>query len=179
MSARSLLLVMKGAIVAVWVALIVFVACGSITEMPLSAGVATRTRLVSILPEGWAFFTRDPRESSKSVYLRENGHWVRHSQAQSRVWLGLKRNDRVEGAEIEKLMSLVPASKHFKCEGSLDACLANPKLPVARVVNPMLVRSLAGEVVIASAQPVPWAWSAARDRVYMPSDVVKLNVIWK
>lgn len=179
MSTGSLLLVVKAAIVAVWVALVIFVACGSITEMPLSAGLTTRARLVSILPEGWAFFTRDPREASKSVYVRENGHWVRHSQAQSRVWLGLKRDDRVEGAEIEKLMSLVPESKHFHCDGSLDACLANPKLPVARVVNPMRVRSLAGEVVIASAQPVPWAWSAARDQVFMPSDVVKLNVIWK
>jgi antimicrobial peptide system SdpA family protein len=179
---QILMRVTKGAILAMWSALLLFVVAGSIAGMPLSLGQANRSRLLTVLPEGWAFFTRDPREATPRIFVRdESGHWVAHGQGESRVanWLGLKRDNRVTGIELEKLMAKVPKAKHVHCEGELDKCLATQKVPVARVVDEMLVKTLKGEIVVAAAEPVPWAWSASRSEINMPSDVVKLNVIWK
>jgi antimicrobial peptide system SdpA family protein len=170
----------KAAVVTAWALLLLFVALGSLGDSPLRLGKRERMRLLSVLPEGWAFFTRNPREPMPTIYVRRDGRWVMSdSRAPLTTWFGVKRSARGEGVELGRLLESIPKSAHVRCEGELNACLAAHDVPAVAVVNRARVRSIAGEIIVAQAEPIPWAWSESRAQIQMPTDVVKLDVKWK
>jgi sporulation delaying protein A len=180
MGSHILLRAAKGAVVVTWALLLLFVARGSIPDSPLRLGNRERMGLLSVLPEGWAFFTRNPREPMPTLYVERDGRWIpREGHSRLGNWLGIKRSGRGEGVELGQLLASVPKSAHLHCEGELNACLATHDLPAVHVVDSARVKSLSGEIIVAEAEPVPWAWSGARANIHMPADIVKIDVTWK
>ena len=132
-------------------------------------------------PQGWAFFTRDPREPVVLSFRRTgDGVWRSASlgeHTQPRFAFGLNRRWRVQGVEMGLLLAALRQRSNVwsECGDELARCL-EAALPAATIVNVSPEPTLCGAVGLARREIVPWAWSHAQDALTMPSQVVRLVV---
>ena len=114
------------------------------------------------LPQGWNFFTRDPREPAERFYLRDgDGSWVDATLGpnMSRPSLfGLGRRARAQLVESAILIYDIPAREFHECHGAVEHCLEG--IDSDRVVaNPSPEPTLCGTIGFSFREPVPWAWA--------------------
>lgn len=136
-----------------------------------------RPALRVLLPQGWAFFTRSPREERYYTYRKEVDGWSvaslgPHSEAGN--LFGLDRRSRAQGVELGLLHGVIPGGAWHKCAEHPLRCL-DGVTPIS-VSNRSPAPTLCGEIGIALQEPVPWAWSSARAELTMPSRVVRLEI---
>ncbi|MET7426456.1 SdpA family antimicrobial peptide system protein [Dactylosporangium sp. NPDC005555] len=145
-------------------------------DLPYEAAVEEPVRVA--LPQGWAFFTRDPRGADLLVYTRGgDGRWhdaLLSPHAEPRNLFGLARASRAQGVELGLLTGAVPEDGWTGCQADPGPCLERlTPLPAA---NRARRTTLCGDVGLAQRVPVPWAWSRSGDQVVMPSTVARLAV---
>lgn len=139
-------------------------------ELPL----AKRTQAQLLMPEGWAFFTRSPREPWVHVYAREldadgaeGAAWVEISApplSHASNLFGLRRETRREGLESGIVIAALAEEAWAPCRlPELSTCLARASV-VERIDNPSATPSLCGEVALVSYAAVPFAWIRNRPR---------------
>jgi sporulation delaying protein A len=135
--------------------------------------------LQALVPQGWGFFTRDPREPRLLPFRREAGAWQAANEGPNgEPWnaLGLNRAARGQGVELGLIETAVPTSAWKPCDGDIAGCLDQQSSPT-RVANPTPSPTLCGDVGLAQRDVVPWAWAASvPDETGMPSKVVRLTV---
>ena len=130
-------------------------------------------------PQGWAFFTRDPREKHVIPFIQDGSrNWRSGSLAPYFQWkyaFGLNRRPRAQGVELGILLALIPRAPWHQCSDDIATCIR--KLPVdAEVRNESPIPSLCGRVALVSQEPMPWAWASVGDREPVPSEIVSLQV---
>jgi len=144
-------------------------------QLPYEQSLSTSFRLV--LPQGWAFFTRSPREPDVVPYRHADGRWqpaLRTPNAEPRNLFGLSRRARSQGVEIGLLAGELRGADWRPCADAPTDCL--DLAPSVIVHNASLLPTLCGEVGLVSQQPLPWAWSGAREQTIMPSTVARLEI---
>jgi antimicrobial peptide system SdpA family protein len=161
---------------AVWSVLALFVLSGSVEDSPLRASARTRLNLLALCPQGWSFFTRDPREPVDRVYRRQGTALAYSSVANGSLanLLGLRRAARAINVELAGLLAGVPEGRWRDCRQAVEKCV-EPGADAIVVENRALVRSLCGELVIERRPPVPWAWSGSPRPVDMPARILLLR----
>lgn len=147
------------------------------TAISLPLYAQARQVVHPIVPEGWAFFTRNPREERIYPYVLRDGHWVNvHStpHAEPDHAFGLNRISRSQGVEVGELFGLVPSGSWTSCESrDVDRCLsAATPLLTTRNVSPD--PTICGQVALIRQEPVPWAW--ARSATVMPMKYARMVV---
>lgn len=165
----------KWTIVFGWTVLIVLLLRAFMPDNPLRIRRSVKDDLTLLAPEGWVFFTRDPREASDRVFRLTTPcceEMTVPNGAASNLY-GLKRDARAFGVEMAPLMAQIPRSGWRECRGDIAACAA--AAPPIALSNASAARRLCGEVVIQRQRPVPWAWSRGRD-VRAPYALAHLNV---
>jgi len=164
---------------AAWLLVVGYVAHGGLPFNPIKLPYASEIRISRWVPQGWAFFTRNPREDDTLLFERSaTGHWVSAMaapHAQSRNVFGLNRKSRAQQIEMAVLFYEVPEDAWGVCESAPQACLANATVSDT-VENTSPRPTLCGDVGIARQPPVPWAWSASAGSITMPSKVARLKV---
>lgn len=168
----------KVALAVFWAGIILFVLKSSVPEHPLRSSRAVQRNLIAITPQGWSFFTRDPREAVDRVYRRIDGDWIHATVANSsaRNFFGLKRDARALNVELASLLTEIPRKKWRGCRSSLTNCLEAKPVEAVSVENESLMQSLCGDILVERRPPVPWAWSKRTQRIRMPSRLIQLNV---
>lgn len=165
-------------------ALIVVAAHPATTFNPTKASVlgAGSNRIVSayqlLLPEGFAFFTRDPREPDIQRFQRSGGTWESvalgpHSRPSN--LFGLNRHSRTQGVEYALLLKEYPLDRWSECDVDPKTCLDRVAVTDS-IANPDPRPTLCGTVGFVRQEPVPWAWSASLDSIEMASQILKLHV---
>jgi sporulation delaying protein A len=148
----------------------------NVIELPGEA--VARRDLPYVVPEGWAFFTRDAREERILLFRRAVDGWHPANlgpHAEARNIFGLDRASRAQGVELALLISGVGAEDWTSCEMAPIDCVAHAAF--ARSVDNVSPRpSLCGDVGVALQEPVPWVWASAGGSVTMPSRVIRLSV---
>ena len=179
MRSQLLLLLTKIGLTAFWGLVVVLVLFGSVPESPFPWTPEERLTLTALAPEGWAFFTRNPREPVQELYRRRNGEWVPYERANFSVhnWLGMKRLSTIENVELQHLLRKAgPDSTWTQCSDDLQACRRTHELYTVQVKNTTATRRFCDSLLVRKHKPVPWAWSDAASPVVMPSSVVQLNI---
>jgi antimicrobial peptide system SdpA family protein len=144
-------------------------------RLPLEEQVHTQRWL----PQGWAFFTRDPSEARLFAYGRDNdGRWrsrliTPHGRPQNAF--GMDRASRAQGVEVGQLYERLRASAFKPCIGALSACLEKLEASV-RLDNSLPKKTLCGTIAIVKRQPLPWAWSSWEKKTQMPATAARLEV---
>src|SRR4051812_32531054 len=85
----------------------------------------SQTQVLRWAPQGWGFFTRNPREPQIVPFLR-NGHWRSANlgpHAQFKYALGLNRRSRAQGVEMGLLLGKLGIAEWTPCEAELATCL--------------------------------------------------------
>lgn len=126
-------------------------------------GAATRSAVTSILPEGWAFFTKPPNDAEYIPVRSTDGGSTFESQShlpnsRSENWFGLLRAQRAQGPEIANLSGQAShwqacTSKHGNsCYRQIWASLPD------RIQNSSPVPTVCGRAIIMETRPVPWSF---------------------
>jgi antimicrobial peptide system SdpA family protein len=152
----------------------VFVA--ALPATPFTPPGAGRVRAVA--PQGWGFFTRNPRLPSTMPYGRApDGGWRSlHGgpRANPKYLMGLDRQPRAAIMELDLLRAQVPQRYWSACDRDPAACLA--ALPAGpTVVNSFPRHTVCGDVALVDQEVLPWAWHGTRTT--MPSMVVRITSI--
>lgn len=130
----------------------------------------------TLLPQGWAFFTRSPRSPDLAVYaLRPDGQVrdiARGAYAEPRHAFGLDRSARAQATELAMLINGVPESSWQPCRDKTEQCLTQGSGPLRPVSNQTRSPSVCGPAVIARTEPVPWAY-----RDLIPGEVRLTHVV--
>lgn len=140
--------------------------------LPFNAARLSRSTLPSLLvltPEGWGFFTRDPREEDIFPYIRneDTGAWV----LSSRWTFGFGRHGTVVSREAAMHAMKVEADA-TACRSDHSTCLNGVLAKGTEEAIPP--RNLCGDIGLVWQEPVPWAW--AESDVVMPLRVVRFEV---
>lgn len=148
---------------------------------PIRLPFEDRLDMRLILPEGWAFFTRDPREDRMQPYLRgADGQWSTASMTpnfQPKNFFGIDRAARAQGVEMGLLLEAARQVERSACEEEPQVCLGRATVGrTLRNISPS--PSLCGQVGIVFQRAVPWAWSRSSQGkpITMPSKILRLDV---
>lgn len=145
-------------------------------RLPRQGTVAARLWL----PQGWSFFTRDPRSEDTLAFIRDpGGEWRRTPagpHASPPNLLGFRRYTRAQGIEAGLLLTAVPREAWSECADSVLACLDRPAASVPALRNLSPRPSLCGDVALVLQKPLPWAWRASARKIDMPSRLARLRV---
>jgi antimicrobial peptide system SdpA family protein len=167
---------------AAWTAFIFIAAEGALPTNAMDDRLSARDKsnILRLLPEGWSFFTRDPREADPEPFIREPGGGWRRVLQRGRGGivglLGLDRASRGQGVEMGLLTGPVPRHRWTRCDrGAWSSCLSAAPV-LAEVVNPSPQPTLCGNVAIVFRRPVPWAWARSVNLDQMPAEIVRLRV---
>ncbi|HVG60573.1 MAG TPA: SdpA family antimicrobial peptide system protein [Hyalangium sp.] len=147
---------------------------------PIKLPFEDRVDVKLVLPEGWAFFTRDPRDERMMPFQRgEHGGWVAANKTpnfQPQNSFGIDRAARAQGVELGLLLDGVRGEERLSCEEDPLVCLE--RAPVAQARNTSPRPSLCGQVGLVFQKAVPWAWarSSKDKKIIMPSKVMRMDI---
>lgn len=147
-----------------WSSVAVYAVHSSLPPNAMALPLEDKLRVNELLPQGWAFFTRDPEEEDVVAYVRdERGRWqsARTSPIASLATLwGISRSGRGLGIELGMLVSAPSRSAWIRCKigEPSQACLDRAS-PALHIRSEYPRPRLCGDVGLVANRPVPWAWS--------------------
>jgi sporulation delaying protein A len=150
-----------------------------VSDSPIDLGYRRRTVVQALSPQGWAFFTRDPRESWEKVFLVRHGRLEPANPADARgmPWRGAIRGTRNRGIVLSHVIQAVPADAWQECKKSVTACWkAYSATPVPVRVEVHDNTGLCGQALLQKQPTLPWAWRRASGRTHMPSRIALVKI---
>lgn len=146
-------------------------------DVPGAAAVEPHLRAVT--PQGWAFFTRSPREPKLTAWRHDGGAWepaLLGPHAEPRNAFGFDRASRAQPVEAAILNNRVPEKAWIDCgRADLPRCLERPGA-VTRVGSTGPSPTLCGRVALVVREPWPWAWARGAPDGEMPARTARLEV---
>lgn len=170
----SLLTVFWGVIIGY--AVVMSMPYSAINTLPLDT---KRNRIFfrTILPEGFSFFTRDPRELQAELYKIREGVIIPYSRKNStfKNLFGVIKKSRAQNLELGYLLSQIKINDWSKCSGNIDDCR---KKTLTNIIlqNNFKYPLLCGRFIIVIREPVPWAWANGVSRDKLVGDFVEINI---
>lgn len=175
-SGRSVL-----ALAAVWGVAVLYVAEVHVPKNVLSlpGQKQARSTVANVAPQGWAFFTKSPRDVEVLPYRRTaDGTWTSLAltpHSSPRNAFGLDRASRSQGIEISLLLNLAEKKDWKECEEDLTDCLADAR-SARKVKNPSPEATVCGRVALVQEKPVPWAWRDLVNERTTPERYLSMDV---
>lgn len=134
-----------------------------------------REQIQKIVPQGWGFFTRSPRESFIQGYY--DGDIDRPAIAmpptQAVNFFGISRFGRGQPVEMANLVNPLAPSSWTECGPALSDCTQADSLTVT---NEKVGATLCGELLFIQQSPTPWAYRDLSDSETISEKAVKLLV---
>lgn len=172
-SANGLTLI---AIAIFWVTLTLITLLSFVPFNPLSTSYKTKVQTLSLIPQGWGFFTRNPREPQISAYTRIGKKWVLQTFPNATYALGASRKMRVQSGELEMILRPVDDKSWKDDLGSIETLISSNMITL---YNPRNQPLMCGEYLVVSKAPIPWAWSRAQTMTQYPYRYLHIYVICK
>lgn len=177
MDRKTLLFATRAVLGLFWAGAVALVLRG-LTDNPLRLSRDTALNLVAVSPQGWAFFTRSPREAAYHVFRRDGAEWAPYplTNAHPVHAFGASRAPRAKEMELGAVLGTVPG-KHWREGRVLPGVPAGADtLPAVTVTNPAPRPRVCGEFLVQKYAPLPWAWSGSFGSVAQPARSVRLRV---
>lgn len=150
-----------------WLIIIYFVAVTAIPYNPVTIDKGSAFKLKMLLPEGWNFFTRDPREVRTYIYLISKdgslvplSNWPNNSL---RNLMGIKRTARGIGTDYGMILYNVSDSMWSKSTVNEFHKVISEKRPLKREIvtrysDGTNQHFLFGNVLFIQKEILPWSW---------------------
>lgn len=132
----------------------------NVIALPFERPIASAVN--SILPQGWAFFTRSPREEAILVFRKVGDQQWQDTDigpnAEPSNFFGADRRARAQGLERGIITSSVPDDSWRKCHQELEVCLGLQVENSVTVYNPTPNPTMCGPLALVSRSPVPYSY---------------------
>ncbi|MCU0633356.1 MAG: SdpA family antimicrobial peptide system protein [Gemmatimonadaceae bacterium] len=139
----------------------------SVPATPFTTLVRVQPHLISLLPEGWGFFTRDPREPRLMAYQVEGARRTRllsRPSADPHNAFGWLKQSRLVAPEAAHLVARLDDTSWGACPPGEGGCVQHVdamRSPPDTLVNPTVAPQLCGELLLVREAPLPFAWRHA------------------
>ncbi len=147
-----------------WVSVIVVVLLSALPRNPVSLPYVQKLMVKTFVPEGWNFFTRNPREELIYLYKKNQANeWVRDPNSfngNAVNYYGMKRNARALAAEYGLLFTN-NKMQWIACDSTATTCYERDSSFV-KVNNQLRYPLLCGQYLFVLKEPLPWAWSSSK-----------------
>ncbi len=133
----------------------------------------------SLLPQGWAFFTKNPREAELYLYAQDRlGSWKSYDLqiASPSKFFGLIRTNRRIYFDLGKVSQEIPDKAWADCTSRPENCFDSERELIS-LTAPESLAQLCGPVGLVVRKPVPWAWYKSRPSTVVKSKIVRLNLL--
>ncbi len=165
---------------AVWLIILFVIIDSSANFNPIQTPHKVRSSAFSISPQGWGFFTRNPREDMSDIYAIAEDKQLKKMilpNASAKYFYGFNRGIRFGGSRLGVFMEQVP-EKQWKNFNDFYSIILD-SVPVVAVSNPYKTKIFFDNTsyLITLTKRVPWAWSKHKKSEDMPlkAVIVKVN----
>lgn len=126
---------------------------------PMSPSVDEQNLFKTIYPQGWGFFSKNPREEMINVYEMESfKQAVSWPNNNIKNFFGLYRFGRAQGIELGYLIDQIPPSiKWITCNEALSTCFGKISTKL-KLNNDFSYATLCGSLGLTKETVLPWAW---------------------
>jgi len=134
----------------------------------------------TLLPQGWAFFTRSPREAQVLIYksdYNKNFKEVNQRHSSYKNIFGLNRQASKMIAELQFIKKEINDTLYTKTEWNYQANnFGLIPTSVIDVKNQFKDPLLCGEYLLVFQKSIPWAWSKNIEKIKMPSKIIRIKI---
>ena len=163
--------------------IILFSMISSLPESTIRISNIQKAKTASYIPEGWAFFTKNPQEEDILAYKYQESQKPTYqlitipTGSVSNAF-GLNRKVRMLAQEMGVMQKYIPDSCWFTINGSLqnnDSIIINSliKILIPKVSN---YPYLSGTYIFQKIAPIPWSWYKTFNRNTQKSEIVIVDV---
>lgn len=165
-------------VVSFWLIINIFLI--TVKGNPIEITNEVDSRVFNFIPQGWAFFTRDPREAQITIYKIENDSILKPYPQRHSSFInlfGLKRTSSKVLTELQLLKLKAPDSLYSDVKWNYQINrFAKFTAKDYEYKNEIFDPILLGNFIIVYQKPVPWAWSKSIKKIKMPSKVIRLKI---
>lgn len=156
-----------------WSIIVVYAGHSRMAHNPVRLPYESAIPVVTLIPQGWKFFTRSPREEHTVAFYRDASGLRPATQQNGALsnWLGAGRAPRAQGVELGLLIERITDDAWTQCAGDAASCETAKVVPVQNILPRP---TLCGSIVLQRSAPVPWAWAKHVSR--MPVRIAALEV---
>jgi antimicrobial peptide system SdpA family protein len=161
---------------ACWIILGYLVFITSLQDTIIARGPMARN-LQYLFPQGWAFFTKSPKEILIDVYEIKDRKLqpVDMMNVSAANLFGFSRMARMKGYELSLVVSPVPAARWKK--NTAPNLLSHLNDTTMSVTNKYKFKYFdSGTYLFKQRLPVPWAWSGENQDEYTPYKTLKIKI---
>lgn len=150
---------------------------------PISNDLKSKEIVFRFIPQGWAFFTKSPREEEIVIYDIIEGEIVENSKykhSSYKNFFGLKRNVTKTQTELLLVLNKID-DKYFKTTkwNFMDFKYGNnfniDSVYEVKLKNILIKPKLKGKHLVVKQKQIPWAWAKNSKNLLIPSKVIILN----
>jgi antimicrobial peptide system SdpA family protein len=151
----------------------------SISFNPIQNRYGNKQLIFTFLPQGWSFFTRNPREAQVLLYKIDGKRIIPITQKHSsyKNLFGLIRKSSIYTSEIQIIRSKINDSLFFNTKWNYQENKIGlvPKGKIT-IYNEIFSPLLCGEYLLVFQEPIPWAWSKNMKSIKMPAKIIRINI---
>jgi antimicrobial peptide system SdpA family protein len=162
-----------------WVAFAFISLLVYVEDNPIRMNYKSSHSIRMLFPQGWAFFTKSPRDENIQIYQLVNGKlevMPGQRQATFEHLMGVKRDARAMSVEYATMLYDIPPTKWVKCEVNPSEFIKKHPMAAVKVKNKTPLALLHGDIYLISQATVPWAWAKFAKNVTLPSNILHLNI---
>jgi antimicrobial peptide system SdpA family protein len=132
----------------------------------------------ALLPEGFSFFTRNPREPLVVLISKVNKQEIELHNNSSKYLFGFERYPRAINLEMSIIWQSVKERKWFDCETGKSECFDENLIPSYTIKSSFPKPILSGDYYLKLVEPIPWAWAKSfkKSNRKMPCKVIHLRI---
>ncbi len=151
----------------------------SVEYNSFNIGVETDKKVFTFIPQGWAFFTRNPREAQVQLFKCNGDKYEKYTHYHSsyKNLFGLIRNSTRINYELTGIYSQIARDKFKDSESNIQTGYIK-ELPsdIVYVENKFDNPRVLGEYILVIQKLVPWNWSKNLEKEKMPCKIIRLKI---
>lgn len=138
----------------------------------------TKRNITFLLPQGWAFFTKNPKEALVEIYRLKGKNQlelVTYNNASAANLFGFSRRSRAVSYQLSGVIGSVPRQAWTNGIGGVSKTLNNRVFPVK--LKERLTYFQEGTYLIYQFKPIPLEWANQGQEQYRPnlSAIIKIS----
>lgn len=152
----------------------------ALPDNPIMQHSTFKSTVSTLIPQGWDFFSKDPREQYFDLIPAENNQnilkWPNSSLDNH---LGFDRSARAQGTETGMLYEQLDTKNMTTCKEDLEQCIElieKEQEEAIKIENRDIKQTICGDYYFVLIEPLPWAWSQSTDRKHKELKIQKIEV---
>ncbi|MDJ1473278.1 SdpA family antimicrobial peptide system protein [Cytophagaceae bacterium DM2B3-1] len=167
--------------IAIWIgwALVFYISALCYIDNSTLLSYEFKKHFTYMVPQGWAFFTKDPKEALVEIYRLSPDNrleLVTYNNTSHLNYFGISRRSRAIAYQLSPLVSSIPREAWINGIGELNVDKESKVFDIK--LKKKLTYFPAGVYVVYQYKPIPLEWAHQKQEQYRPYLIAKVRVIY-